>query len=189
MSRSAKSRTATKSTKASTAKTATAKAAKASSTKAESRPAIEANWRVLRLSESQRDSFKNFRDAHDLTNQDTISLLVDQQLPVIVSTLIGLGCGKVTGPTRPMRCPFSDSALSGIKAASQQTGVPAALLFRCLLGQLQHISDKPSKATKADKLVNSAESNLVDSIVNAIDEAPAAPKAKRGRPSKAKASK
>jgi hypothetical protein len=115
----------------------TRKSAKSAAKSPKSSTFADANWRVMKLAEPIRESFRAFRDEHDLTNAKTIDVLIEKQLPEIVNILGGLGIAKQIGAaTRLARMPFSQASLAALKSASQETGIAAALLFRCCIGRL-----------------------------------------------------
>jgi hypothetical protein len=75
------------------------------------------------------------RAARSQTNQQFIATAVTGHLPALLQTLKAIGLVKPDARPRPARLPFSRSAgtLDTLKAASEETGVPACqLLGLCL---------------------------------------------------------
>lgn len=97
-------------------------------------------FRVIRLSDSFRESLRQAREAKGTTNATFIAETVGTHLPKIVESLRTLGFLSDNGPKRPARLPFLDSAgtLRVLRNASQETGIPATrLLIACLVAATQ----------------------------------------------------
>lgn len=92
----------------------------------------ETVFRVYRLSEDLRKKVKAARDTRQMTFKGFIQGAVEQELPSLVTQLVGLGI-KAKGTSRPARLPVSDRVLIQLREGSENTGVPATVLLHACL--------------------------------------------------------
>jgi hypothetical protein len=98
-------------------------------------PAAKPAFRVVRISDQTRNTFKSMRDVGGLKNHEALERLIMLNLPQLVEGLAALGISKTAakGKVRPMRLPFTADAVSVLKGASDQTGLPQTLLLKVCL--------------------------------------------------------
>lgn len=98
-------------------------------------PAGKLVYRVFALPDRLRDAVRDARTRTGLTNRAFVADAVAAHVGTLVSELTRLGFGRIGGPTRPARLPFSPAAgtLDALRRASGDVGLPAShLLLLCL---------------------------------------------------------
>lgn len=95
----------------------------------------DSTFRVIRLSEKDRDQYRDTRDSQELKNHEAVEQLLVGQLPGLVADLAALGISAESGRTkkRPARLPFTPKALAALKSATKECGLPQVLLLRVAL--------------------------------------------------------
>ncbi|MFO0848316.1 MAG: hypothetical protein U0871_07140 [Gemmataceae bacterium] len=109
-------------------------------------------YRVFALPDGLRDAVRDARTRTGLTNRAFVAEAVAAHVGTLVSELTKLGFGRVGGPTRPARLPFSPEAgtLDALRRASGEVGVPAShLLLLCLAAA--SVPDPPPTKTPGER--------------------------------------
>ncbi len=100
------------------------------------------NFRVIQLTESERNVFKQHRENAGLNSENAIAAAVQDRLPKLMDALTTLGIQKQEGKRRPARLPISDATLALLHKASNATALPMVTILRVCL------ATKPSQRRK-----------------------------------------
>ena len=102
-------------------------------------PAAKPAYRVIRITDSTRNTFKTYRDKTSQKNHEALASLLEAELPKLIEGLAALGIKQQPAKTkqRPIRLPFTPNSLALLKGAANSTGLPQTLLLKVCLAAAQ----------------------------------------------------
>lgn len=105
--------------------------------------------RVYKITAADRRRFVDKRMEQDTTNETLLRTAVETKLDSLVESLNALGLNADTEDKRPIRLPMSDETLTALKVASENTGLPQAVLMTLVLRSYCVLGTAPKPAPKA----------------------------------------
>lgn len=94
-------------------------------------------YRVVRISETLRETLRSRRIATGQTVRAFMAEAIEHELPSLVVALDELGISAEVGSAgRPSRLPISARGLATLRTAAETVGLPASLLLRISLARL-----------------------------------------------------